>query len=184
MRDGLSRSSRPCGQRLTRCAGSSTGSRGRRAIRNDRLRLRRHVHAPPGGEAGGVPEVMTAQIGGLPGGGCRPPRFCGSTTPRIVIVCAAGSLRRLAWASTSAAASIIVAATATHPQEQDTAHGAVMALGATGGGPTGARRDDGRYLRPQEQRVGRGAWPSIASGSTAGIELQALGAHYAARMNG
>jgi hypothetical protein len=42
--------------------------------------------------------------------------------------CSEGSSRRLAWASTSAAASIIVSATATHPQEQDTAQGAAMEL--------------------------------------------------------
>ena len=74
-----------------------------------------------------LPEVRTAQIGALRGDGGRCPGFCGSTAPRIVTRCSEGSPHRLAWASTSAAASIIVSATATHPQEQDTAHRAAMA---------------------------------------------------------
>ena len=82
------------------------------------------LRGPPAGEAGGVPEVRTAQIGALAGDGGRCPGFCGSTAPRIVMRC---SSHRLAWASTSAAASINAPATATHPQEQDTAHRAAMA---------------------------------------------------------
>jgi hypothetical protein len=70
--------------------------------------------------------VRTAQIGALRGDSGRCPGFCGSTAPRIVMRCSEGSAHRLAWASTSAAASIIVSATATHPQEQDTAHGVAM----------------------------------------------------------
>jgi len=71
--------------------------------------------------------VRTAQIGALPGEGGRCPGFCGSTAPRIAMRCSEGSTHRLAWASTKAAASPIVSATVTHPQEQDTAHRAAMA---------------------------------------------------------
>jgi hypothetical protein len=71
-------------------------------------------------------ERMTAQIGALPGDGGRL-RFFGLTAPRIVMACGAGSVGRSAWTSTSATASSIVSATATHPQEQDIAHGAAMA---------------------------------------------------------
>ena len=71
--------------------------------------------------------MRTAQIGALAGDGGRCPGFCGSTAPRIVMRCSEGSSHRWAWASTSAAASTIVLATATHPQEQDIAHRAAMA---------------------------------------------------------
>jgi len=71
--------------------------------------------------------VRTPQIGALPGDGGRCPGFCGSTAPRIVMRCSEGSSHRWAWASTSAAASIIVSPTATHLQEQDTAHRAARA---------------------------------------------------------
>ena len=74
-----------------------------------------------------LPEVRTGQIGALRGDGGRCPGFCGSTAPRTVMRCSEGSSHRWAWASTSVAASIIASATATHPQEQDTAHRAAMA---------------------------------------------------------
>ena len=44
----------------------------------------------------------------------------------IVMACGVIPVRCSAWDSTSAAASLIVLATATHPQEQDTAHDTAM----------------------------------------------------------
>src|SRR3979490_1464698 len=58
--------------------------------------------------------------------------------PRIVMTCRVRPARRSAWASTSATASLSVSATATHPQEQDTTHGAAIV----------------------ENRIANPAWPS------------------------
>jgi len=65
-------------------------------------------------------------MGALPADDRRSSRGFGSMDPRIVKACRVGSSRRSAWASTSATASLIVSATATHPHEQDTAHGVAM----------------------------------------------------------
>jgi hypothetical protein len=79
--------------------------------------------------------VRTGQIGALPEDGPRGPGGFGSIEPRIVIACGGGSLRRSAWASTSDTASLIVSATATHPQEQDIAHRAAIAPPSIALGP-------------------------------------------------
>ena len=70
--------------------------------------------------------MRPSQIGALPGDGRRSSRGLGFMAPRIVMTCRVGSSRRSAWASTSATASLIVSATATHPQEQDTTHGTAI----------------------------------------------------------
>jgi hypothetical protein len=75
--------------------------------------------------------VRTGQIGALPEmSRCRP-RFSGSMVPRIVMAWGMTTWRRSAWASTSATTPLIVSATATHPQAQDTAHGAAMIADAS-----------------------------------------------------
>jgi len=64
----------------------------RSATEGTRSCTARHA-AQAAGEAGGVSEVRTAQIGALRGDGGRCPGFCGSTAPRIVS--AHGALRNL-----------------------------------------------------------------------------------------
>ena len=68
--------------------------------------------------------VNCAQIGALSEGGprrLRPQRS--SALPWIVMACFVLMVACPAWTSISAPASSSVSATATHPQEQDTAHG-------------------------------------------------------------
>ena len=73
-------------------------------------------------------ELMNSlQIGALSEGGPRRLRSQRSSAlPWIVTACLVLLVACPAWASTSAPASSSVSATATHPQEQDTAHGEAM----------------------------------------------------------
>lgn len=71
--------------------------------------------------------MSCGQIGALSEGGprrLRPQRS--SALPWIVMACFVLVVACPAWTSISAPASSSVSATATHPQEQDTAHGEAM----------------------------------------------------------
>lgn len=73
------------------------------------------------------PPMNCVQIGALSEGGprrLRPQRS--SALPWIVMACGVLLVACPAWTSISAQASSSVSATATHPHEQDTAHGEAM----------------------------------------------------------
>ena len=119
--------------------------------------------------------MRTAQIGARPGDGARCPGFCGSTAPRIVMRCSEGSSHRWAWASTSAAASTIVSATATHLQEQDTAHrAAILEVSAYTRGRGIWRR---RATRRRSRRAATRATARRASQITRSIIMTGRAAH-------